>query len=162
MSPLSYEAASEPPQQGEVLALDVGINTLATGANTQGRIYHIGGFKGARWYNKQLGKDRSRRDHCQKGSRRYRYLSQVYRRVSEHKRNKRKDSLHKASHLISHRLVERPVVVGDLSQRQMVMSKHQERNRHPNRAVFKLGACIPSCKCLRINASCQGKIFMFR
>jgi len=47
--------------------------------NEQGRVYTIGGFKGARWYNKQ------------------------------------RDSLHKASHLISYKLVERTVVVGDLS-----------------------------------------------
>src|SRR5207237_515474 len=52
------------------------------------------------------------------------------------KRNKQQDSLHKASHLIAHKLVERTVVVGDLSQRQMVMKEHQDRNKHLNRAVF--------------------------
>ena len=52
------------------------------------------------------------------------------------KRNKQQDSLHKASHLIAHTLVERTVVVGDLSQRQMVMNEHKERNKHLNRAVF--------------------------
>ena len=30
------------------------LDTLATGYSTQGRFYHIGGFKGYRWYNKQL------------------------------------------------------------------------------------------------------------
>jgi IS605 OrfB family transposase len=60
----------------------------------------------------------------------------VYKRVSQKKRNKQQDSLHKASHLIAHTLVERTVVIGDLSQRQMVMNKHKERNRHLNRAVF--------------------------
>ncbi len=38
--------------------------------------------------------------------------------------------------LIARKLVERTVVVGDLSQRQMVMKEHQERNKHLNRAVF--------------------------
>jgi putative transposase len=131
-----YETTPNPHQRGETLALDLGIKTLATGVNTRNRIYHIGGFKGARWYNKQLDKVRSKRDRCQKGSRRYRYLNRVYKRVSAKKRNKQRDSLHKASHLISHTLVERTVVVGDLSQRQMVMNGHQERNRHLNRAVF--------------------------
>jgi len=101
-----------------------------------GRFYHIGGFKGGRWYNKQLDTIRSKRDRCKKGSRRYKHLSQVYQRVSQQKRNKQHDSLHKASHLIAHTLVERTVVVGDLSQRQMVMKEHQERNKHLNRAVF--------------------------
>lgn len=116
--------------------LAIGIKTLATGVNEEGRFYHIGGFKGGRWYNRQLDKIRSKRDRCKKGSRRYRYLSKVYQRVSAQKRNKHKDSLHKASHLIAHTVVERTVVVGDLSQRQMVMKKHKEHNKQLNRAIF--------------------------
>ena len=50
--------------------------------------------------------------------------------------HKQQDSLHKASHLIAHKLVERTVVIGDLSQRQMVIKEHRERNKHLNRAVF--------------------------
>jgi putative transposase len=128
----------EAPQEhdGSVLALDLGIKTLATGVNDQGRFYHIGGFKGGRWYNTQLDRIRSKRDRCKKGSRRYRHLSQVYKRVSQRKRNKQQDCLHKASHLIAHTLVERTVVVGDLSQRQMVTKEHIKRNKHLNRAVY--------------------------
>src|SRR6266702_2388680 len=58
-----------------VVAFDLGIKTLATGVTNQGRFYHIGGFKGYRWYNKQLDKIRSKRDRCKKKSRRYIYLS---------------------------------------------------------------------------------------
>jgi len=126
-----------------VVAFDLGIKTLATGVTDQGRFYHIGGFKGYRWYNKQLDKIRSKRDKCKKKSRRYRYLSQVYKRVAEKKRRKQQDCLHKASHLIAHRLAERAVVIGDLSQRQMVMKKQehetaQERRKRQlrNRLVY--------------------------
>jgi putative transposase len=119
-----------------VLALDLGIKTLATGVNEEGRFYHIGGFKGHRWYNRQLDAIRSKRDRCKKGSRRYRHLSRVYRRVSQKKRNKQRDCLHKASHLITRKVVERTVVVGDLSQRQMVTRAHKARNKHLNRAVY--------------------------
>src|SRR2546421_2611863 len=79
---------------------------------------------------------RSKRSKCKKKSRRYIRLSKVYKRVSEKKRNKQRDSLHKASHLIGHKLVERTVVVGDLSQRQMVMKEHREKNKYCNRAVY--------------------------
>jgi putative transposase len=109
-----------------IVAFDLGIKTLATGYSSTGRFYHIGGFKGYRWYNKQLDKIRSKRDKCKKGSRRYIYFSKVYKRVSEKKRNKQGDCLHKASHLIAHRLAERAVVIGDLSQRQMVMKKKED------------------------------------
>ena len=131
-----HEKKEETHKHEGIVAIDLGVKTLATGVNERGRFYHIGGFKGARWYNKQLDKIRSKRDRCKKGSRRYKHLSQVYKRVSQQKRNKQQDSLHKASHLIAHKLVERTVVVGDLSQRQMVMKEHRERNKYLNRTVF--------------------------
>jgi putative transposase len=127
---------------GGLVAFDLGINALATGVNEQERIYRIGGFKSHQWYNHQLDKIRLKRDRCQKRSRRYVHLSQVSQRVSERKRNKQRDCLHKASHLIAHRLVESTVVSGDRSQRQMVMKAHQDksaqqrRNKGLNRAVF--------------------------
>ena len=108
-----------------IVAFDLGIKTLATGVNDQGRFYHIGGFKGYRYYNKQLDKIRSKRDKCKKKSRRYIHLSRVYKRVAEKKRRKQQDCLHKASHLIAGTLAERAVVIGDLSQRQMVMKKQE-------------------------------------
>lgn len=122
-------------QSGQVVAFDLGIKMLATGVNEQGRFYHIGGFRGYQWYNRQLDKIRSKRDCCKKKSRRYVHLSQIYKRVSEKKRNKRRDCLHKASSLIAHKLVERTVVIGDLSQQQMATQKHIERRKKLNRAV---------------------------
>ena len=56
--------------------------------------------------------------------------------MSQKKRNKQHDCLHKASHLIAHKTVERTIVVGDLSQRQMVTKEHAERKKHLNRAVY--------------------------
>ncbi|GAC1392490.1 MAG: hypothetical protein NVS4B11_25590 [Ktedonobacteraceae bacterium] len=114
-----------PMRDEGIVAFDLGIKTLATGYTDQGRFYHIGGFKGYRWYNKQLDKIRSKRDKCQKKSRRYIHLSKVYKRVSEQKRNKQQDCLHKAAHLIADRLAERAVVIGDLSQQQMVIKKQE-------------------------------------
>ncbi len=109
-----YPVEEKEQKSGSVVAFDLGIKTLATGVNEQGRFYHIGGFRGSQWYNKQLDKIRSKRDRCQKQSRRSIRLSQVYQRVSAKKRNKQRDCLHKASHLIAHRLVESTVVIGEL------------------------------------------------
>ncbi len=130
------ERQEEQASPDGIIAFDLGMKTLATGVNDKGTFYHVDGFKGGRWYNRQLDKIRSKRDKCKKKSRRYIHLSNVYKRVAQKKRNKQRDSLHKASHLISHKLVERTIVVGDLSARQMVMKEHKERNKHLNRAVF--------------------------
>ncbi len=157
----SYQEHEEAKQPGPVVAFDLGIKTLATGVNEQGKVYHIGGFKGARWYNKQLDKIRSKRDRCKKKSRRYLHLSRVYQRVSEKKRNKQRDSLHKASHLIGHTLVERTVVVGDLSQRQMVMKQHAERNKHLNRAVYNDWGLYTFLLMLTYKCRLYGKALVF-
>jgi putative transposase len=130
------EAPDEPEKEGGVLAIDLGIKVLATGVTDGGRVYTVGGFKGYQWYNRQLDKIRSKRDRCQKKSRRYICLSEVYQRVSERKQSKQRDCLHKASHFIAHRVVASTVVIGELSQRQMVTQAHQEKNRYRNRAVF--------------------------
>ena len=151
------EQPEQPATTTGVVAFDLGIKTLATGVNDQGRVYSIGGFKGARWYNKQLDKMRSKRDCCKKKSKRYIHLTKVYKRVSEQKRNKQKDSLHKASHLISHKLVESTVVVGDLSQRQMVTKQHQEKNKHRNRAVFNEWGCYTFVQMLVYKCLLYGK-----
>jgi putative transposase len=132
----SHQRQEEVQEPGHLVAFDLGMKTLAVGTNEQGRFYHVGGFKGSRWYNKQLDKIRSKRDKCKKKSRRSIHLSKVYKRISEKKRNKQRDSLHKASHLIGHKLVERTVVVGDLSQRQMVIKQHHEKNKYRNRAIY--------------------------
>ncbi len=154
---------SEQPEQSSaesgVIAFDLGIKTLATGVNEQGRVYTIGGFKGVRWYNKQLHKIRSKRDKCKKKSKRYIRLSQVYKRVSEKKRKKQRDSLHKASHLISHRLAASAVVVGDLSQRQMVAKQHAERNKHLNRSVFNEWGCYTFVQMLLYKCQLYGREF---
>ncbi|EFH87984.1 putative transposase IS891/IS1136/IS1341 family [Ktedonobacter racemifer DSM 44963] len=86
----SYREPEEAKRDGDTVAFDLGIKTLATGVNEEGRTYHIGGFKGSRWYNKQLDKLRSKRSKCKKKSRRYLHLSKVYKRVSQRKRNKKR------------------------------------------------------------------------
>jgi putative transposase len=155
-----HEEEEEVREHDGVLALDLGIKTLATGVNKEGRFYHIGGFKGNRWYNKQLDNIRSKRDRCKKGSRRYKYLTNVYSRVSQRKRSKQRDCLHKASHLIAHTLVERTVVVGDLSQRQMVTKEHIERNKHLNRAVYNDWGVYSFVQMLRYKCLLYGKEFV--
>ncbi len=155
------QVAPHQDTQADVVAFDVGMKTLATGVNEQGRVYTVGGFKGHQWYNKQLDKLRSKRDRCKKKSRRYMYLSKVYKHVSEKKQNKRKDSLHKASHLIAHTLVERTVIVGDLSQRQMVTRQHVDRNKSLHRAVYNEWGLYTFMQMVQYKCNLYGKELVF-
>jgi putative transposase len=156
-----HNAQEETHEHDGVLAIDLGVKTLATGVSDKGRFYHIGGSKGHRCYNRQLDHIRSKRDRCKKGSRRYKHLSQVYQRVSQQRRNKQQNCLHKASHLIAHKLVERTVVVGDLSQRQMVMKERQERNKYLNRAVYNDWGLYTFIQMLTYKCQLYGKDLQF-
>jgi IS605 OrfB family transposase len=120
-----------------IVAFDLGIKELATGYTDEGRVYHIGGFKGYRYYNQQLDTLRAKRDRCKKKSRRYIKMSKKYQQVSAKKRRKQQDCHHKAAHLIAFRLAESAIVVGDLSQRQMVIPK-QENETPKERRKRKL------------------------
>jgi putative transposase len=130
------EQPDAPRKEGGVLAPDRGIKTLATGVNEPGRVYPIGGYNGHQRYNRHLDNIRSKRDRCQKKPRRYIHSRRVCQRVSERKRAAQRDCLHKAAHLIAHRLVESTVVIGDRSQRRMVPKAHQRKRRSLHRAVF--------------------------
>lgn len=149
-----YESSARAKPPRGTIALDLGIKTLAAGVTQEGRDYYVGGFKGYRWFNRQLDKIRSQRDKCNKGSRRYRYLELVYKRVSEQKRNKLRDSLHKASSLIAYKLAESAVVIGDLSQRQMVM---RSNNKKRNRAVYADWGLYQFVEMLKYKCALSGK-----
>ena len=125
----STRGAPAPRRKEGIAALDLGIKELAVRYTDQRRFYHIGGFKGYRYYNKQLDKLRSKRDKCKKKSRRYIKLTKRYQQVAAKKRRKQQDCHHKASHLIAYRLAESAVVVGDLSQRHMVIKKQEHETR---------------------------------
>jgi putative transposase len=152
------EAPEAEEQPGSVVAFDLGIKTLAIGVNEQGRFSHIGGMKGTRWDNKQLDKLRAKRDRCKKKSRRYLRLSQVSQRVSEKKRTKRRDCLHKASHLITGKLVERTVVMGDLSR---AADGHERAHREAQGTTIgrftTIGASTTSCRCWSTRVRWLGK-----
>jgi putative transposase len=154
-----WDAGESCPQadDGSVIAYDLGIKPLATGYSTTGRFGHIGGFTAYRWYNKQLDKIRSLRSRCQKGSRRYRYLTQVYHRVSEQKRRKQRDSLHKASAFLA-RQAERAIVLGDLSQKQMVQtSRKTKRTKGLHRSVQNEWGLDQFVKMVQYKAQRNGK-----
>jgi IS605 OrfB family transposase len=155
-----YEVQEAAEAAGSIVAFDLGIKTLATGVNEQVRFSHIGGFKGYQWYNRQLDKIRSKRDRCKQQSKRYIHLSQVYQRVSENKHNKRRDCLHKASHLIDHRLVERTVVIGDLSQRQMVTKEHTGHRKALHRSVYNDWGLYQFVQMLKYKCLLAGKVLV--
>jgi putative transposase len=69
-------------------------------------------------------------------------------------------ALHKASHLIAHKLVERTVVIGDLSQRQMVTKEHTEHLKAQHRAVYDDWGLYPFVQMLTYKCLLAGKVLV--
>jgi putative transposase len=62
---------------------------------------------------------------------------------------------------MAHKLVERTVVIGDLSQRQMVTREHQEKNKYRNRAVFNDWGLSTFTEMLTYKCHLYGKELVF-
>jgi putative transposase len=60
-------------------------------------------------------------------------------------------------HLIVSKVVERTLVIGDLSQRQMVMKQREEKNQYRNRAVFNDWSLYTFVQMLMYKCTLSGK-----
>ena len=147
-----------PVRDDSIVAFDLGIKTLATGFNDQGRFYHIGGFKGYsgiinNWIRFVPNETSARRGRAGTS------ICRVSTSGCREEARKKHDSLHKASHLIAGRPAERAVVIGDLSQRQMVIKSRRTRpakkrkRQMRNRRCIMIGVSMALCRCcLQVSA----------
>ena len=133
------EAEPQPaePQAGQVVAFDLGLKTLAVGVNEQGRLYHIGGEKGHQWY---VPSNSIRFVPGGTAARRSRDGISISRRSISASRSRSATNAGTACikpHISSlDPLVESTVVIGDLSQRQMVTKEHTEHLKALHRSVY--------------------------
>ena len=156
-----------PMRDDGIVAFDLGIKVLATGCQRPGTILPhrrlsratAGTIHNSTRFAPSVTAARSTR------RRQHPTLECVQARRRERKRHKQRDCLHKASHLIAHRLAERAVVIGDLSQRQMVIKKQEgeTRQRAEQAAVCAtawstmIGASTALCRCSHTSVCVSGK-----
>lgn len=114
----------------EVLAIDLGIKRVATGVSTINKPFFSKSIsKNQKYFSKLTDKIRSIRDRKKKGSNRYKYYTDKLSRIYQLKKNKEQDFLHKLSHKLTNKFVERTIVCGDLRIKSMVREKNQGLNR---------------------------------
>lgn len=119
---------SELSSDDRTLAIDLGISKLVTGVNDDGEFVETSHRKPSKKEMRRLDNIRSKRDKCEKGSRRWNFLSKVYRRELKRWNNRAMDHLHKVSFFLCKGRTERSLVIGDLKPKEMV-SKIRGLNR---------------------------------
>lgn len=127
----SYEKECQVARDNnEILAIDLGIKRLATCTSTINKHYFSGSIsKNQRYFSKISDIIRSIRDRKKKGSNRYKCCTDKLSRIYQLKKNKAQDFLHKLSHKLTSKFVERTIVCGDLRIKSMVQKKDKQLNR---------------------------------
>ncbi len=102
-------------------AFDLGV-TKHTGVNVYGRFVEFANSRHDRYWNPRLDLLQSRRDHCKKKSRKWRYLNKVLKRHKRKCSRQTRDFQHKLSRRIVENTRANTIIVGDLNVKGMVQS----------------------------------------
>jgi putative transposase len=109
----------QPTDNGESIAIDLGIKTLVTGISSQEKWIKVTKFS---HYTKHLDWIRSNRDRKKKGSRRWKKWDTLFAKRLEQYQNRIKDYLHKASYWLINR-PESTIILGRLNLESMKTEK---------------------------------------
>ena len=118
---MKIEKPLEKHIENKVLAVDLGIKTLATGIDTNGQvvIIHNKPKKIDKYFSKQIGKIQNKKSKCKKDSRRYKHLSKRISKLYFRKAVQKKQYLHtRVNELLS--MNHHTIVLGDLQVKKLM------------------------------------------
>jgi len=105
---------------GEILAIDLGVKKLVTGLSSLNKFVEVDKFS---HYTKHLDILRSKRDKCIKYSRRWKKWNKIFHRQISKYARRITDYLHKVSYWLTTKNSESTIVVGDLKVTEMKTNK---------------------------------------
>lgn len=112
----------------KILAIDLGLKRLATGIDSDEQLIKIPNKakKIDKYFGKQIAKIQKKKSKCQKGSKRYRYLSKIISKKYHKKNSQKKQNLHiQVNKLLN--MNYSIIVVGDLQVKKLMQL---ENNKH--------------------------------
>jgi putative transposase len=134
---LSIVDEIEPPEyqdNGLYQAWDLGI-TKQTGVNLQGKFTEIKNIRPDKYWQKPITEVQSRRDHCKKGSRKFKFLNGLKRKMERKCRNQIKDFQHKTSLMIVKNTRANTIFIGDLDVKMMAQSKKKDMSTKAKKSL---------------------------
>jgi len=127
ISEMEIAKPQEKQIENKVLAIDLGIKTLATGIDTDGQvvIIHNKPKKVDKYFSKQIGKIQTKKAECKKDSNRYRYLANTIHKLYNRKNSQKKQYLHtQVNNILS--MNHHTIILGDLQVKKLM---EQETNK---------------------------------
>lgn len=128
---VSYEIpiAKEYVDNDKYQAIDLGISKTITAINSDCKFYESINPRPDKYWNPKINSIKSRRDHCKKGSRKWKRLHASYRKMQRKSNNQIKDYQHKLSKTMVENTKANTIIVGDLNVKNMRKSKSKSLNQ---------------------------------
>lgn len=117
-------------------AIDLGITKIVTAVNSKGKFLEVKTPRPDKYWTPTINKLQSRRDHCQKYSKKWYKINNVINKLKQKQTNQIKDFQHKLSRKIIENTRSNTIIVGDLNVKGMGKSKSKGLNRATQNTGF--------------------------
>jgi putative transposase len=155
-----YEKEEKPyTDNGLYQAIDLGVNKIVTAVNSQGKFLEVKNQRPDKYWQPITEQLQSRRDHCRRGSRRWRKLNRNLKRCQRKCANRLHDFQHKLSRKMIENTRANTIIIGALEVKQMAQSEKVPRPMRNglNRATQNTGTLSRFAGFLAYKARLVGK-----
>ena len=108
-------------------AIDLGVSKIVTAVNTEGKFLEVTNLRPDKYWMPIINKLKSRRDHCKKGSRRWKKLNKLVQKCFKKMRDQTRDFQHKLSNKLVNNTRANTIIVGDLDVKLMAQNKNNNK-----------------------------------
>lgn len=157
---ITYEKTEKPYFDNRLYqAIDLGITRTVTAVNMHGKFLEAKNPRPDKYWQPKIQEVQSKRDHCKKNSRRWNRYNTKLRKMRRKESRQNKDFQHKLSRKLIENTRANTIVIGDLSVKQMAMSKKGDRKKDKglHRAVQNNGYLSRFARFLTYKAQLAGK-----
>ncbi len=155
-----YEKTEKPySDNGLYQAIDLGITHIVTAVNSWGKFLQIKNQRPDKYWQSKIKEVQSKRDHCKKGSNRWKRYHEKVRKMQKRCSNQIKDFQHKLSRKLVENTRANTIIIGDLNVKNMANSNKRDnkRDRSLHRAVQNNGHLSRFARFLTYKAKLLGK-----
>lgn len=155
-----YEKPENPYfDNGLYQAIDLGVTHIVTTVNSKGKFLQVKNPRSDKYWQPKIKEVQSKRDHCKKGSRRWKWYHKKLRKMQRKCSNQIKDLQHKLSKKLVENIRANTIIIGNLNVKQMAQSNSVPKNirRGLNRAIQNNGYLSRFAGFLTYKAQLVGK-----
>ena len=153
---VTYEGEEKPYiDNGLYQAIDLGISKTVTAVNTHGKFFEAVNPRPDKYWNAKVDAVQSRRDHCKKGSKKWKRLHKALKTCKKKCTHQIRDFQHKLSRKMVDNTKANTIIIGDLDVKEMAQS--EKTTKGLNRSTQNNGYLSRFARFLTYKAQLAGK-----